>query len=96
MKHSVLRNPAFRKEFKTIEEGSEVMEKMILTNDECVHQVLPLVPDHNNNSLDDCLASDPGHKSSILLPHVMRTEFLHNCTNLCYLLILPMNLQKDK
>ena len=39
VKHSVLRNPAFRKEFKTIKEGSEVMEKMILTNDECVHQV---------------------------------------------------------
>ncbi len=53
VKHSIPRNPAFRKEFNSIEEGSEVMERMILSNDDCVQPVPPLVPDLNNNSLDD-------------------------------------------
>ena len=41
VKHCVLRNPAFRKEFKSIKEGAEVMEKMILSSDDCVHPVSP-------------------------------------------------------
>ena len=60
-KHCVLRNPAFRKEFRSIEEGAEVMERMILSSDDCVHPVPPLPEaesDDNNNSLDDGPASD--------------------------------------
>ena len=41
IKHTFAPNPSARKNFKKLDEALPVMEKMILSNDECVHPVPP-------------------------------------------------------
>ena len=54
VKHTTAPNPSARNNFKTMEEALTVLEKMILSNDECVNPV-PRdsdTSDENNNSMD--------------------------------------------
>ena len=64
------------------------MERMILSNDDCVHPVPPLVPDLNNNSLDDSPASDlachacefvASHRRELNSHH--RVHFVKECSS---------------
>ena len=60
VKHTTAPNPSARNNFKTMEEALTVLEKMILSNDECVNPV-PRdsdTSDENNNSMDFEIASD--------------------------------------
>ena len=41
IKHTIAPNPSARKNFKKLDEALPVMERMILSNDECVHPVPP-------------------------------------------------------
>ena len=41
VKHTVAPNPSARKNFKSLEEASEVLEKMILSNNDCFHAIPP-------------------------------------------------------
>ena len=60
VKHSVVPNPSAKKCFVSLTEASDVMERMIISNDDCVYPVsVPVSPhrndtsDDNNNSLED-------------------------------------------
>ena len=41
VKHTVAPNPSARKNFKSLEEASEVLEKMISSNNDCLHAIPP-------------------------------------------------------
>ena len=62
IKHTIAPNASARNNFKTMEEALPVMERMILSNDECVNPVPPrdsdTSGDENNNSMDHEVASD--------------------------------------
>ena len=45
VKHTVAPNPSARKNFKSLKEASEVLEKMILSNKDCLNAIPP--PDLN-------------------------------------------------
>ena len=60
VKHTVVPNPSAKKCFVSLAEASEVIERMIVSNDDCVYPVsVPVSPhrndtsDDNNNSLED-------------------------------------------
>ena len=42
VKHSTVPNPSARNNFKKLEDALPIMERMIESNDECVHPVPPL------------------------------------------------------
>ena len=60
VKRSIMPNPSAKKCFVSLAEASDIMERMIVSNDDCIHPVsVPLPPhrndfsDDNNNSLED-------------------------------------------
>ena len=55
VKHTVAPNPSARKNFQSLEEASEVLEKMISSNKDCLNAIPPpdIDTDANNNSMDD-------------------------------------------
>ena len=55
VKHTVTPNPSARKSFQSLEEASEVLEKMISSNKDCLNAILPpdIDTDANNNSMDE-------------------------------------------
>ena len=61
VKHSTVPNPSAKNNFKKLEDALPVMERMILSNDECVHPVPPSdcnTTDENNNSMDFDIPSE--------------------------------------
>ena len=62
VKHTVAPNPSARKHVQSLEEASEVLEKMILSNKDCLNTIPPpdIDTDANNNSMEDwdCPAAD--------------------------------------
>ena len=55
VKHTTALNPSAKNHFKKLEEAMPVIEKMVLSNDECVHPIPPRdcnTSDENNNSMD--------------------------------------------
>ena len=62
VKHTVAPNPSARKHVQSLEEASEVLEKMILSNKDCLNAIPPpdIDTDANNNSMEDwdCPAAD--------------------------------------
>ena len=55
VKHTVAPNPSAKKIFQSLEEASDFLEKMILSNNDCLNAIpLPDIDtDANNNSMDD-------------------------------------------
>ena len=60
VKHTIIPNPSAKICFVSLTEASDVMERMIISNDDCVYPVsVPVSPhrndtsDDNNNSLED-------------------------------------------
>ena len=60
VKHTIVPNPSAKICFVSLTEASDVMERMIISNDDCVYPVsVPVSPhrndtsDDNNNSLED-------------------------------------------
>ena len=53
LKHTIAQNPSAKKNFKKLDEALPVMERMILSNDECVHPVPP----------SDCNSSDENNST---------------------------------
>ena len=62
VKHTITPNPSARKSFQSLEEASEVLEKMISSNKDCLNAIPPpdIETDANNNSMEDwdCPAAD--------------------------------------
>ena len=62
VKHTVAPNPSARKHVQSLEEASEVLEKMISSNKDCLNAIPPpdIDTDANNNSMEDwdCPAAD--------------------------------------
>ena len=55
VKHTVIPNSSSKKNYVNLEEASEVLEKVILSMEDCVHSIPPpeIDTDANNNSMDD-------------------------------------------
>ena len=62
VKHTIAPNPSARKNFQSLGEASEVLEKMISSNNNCLNAIPSpnIDTDANNNSMDDwdCPAAD--------------------------------------